>query len=294
MARTASVLVANGEIYNYRRAEAEFPNAKFTTNSDCEVPLADLSPRRRDFAKPLRGMYAIALARCARPHALSLARSVRHQAALLRRICRAALCLRPRSQALLKTDLVPRDIRREAATELMQLQFVTGRQTIFSHVNRVMPGETLTLTGGRIVGRQELAALPDGPPLELGEDEALKLLDAALMDSVAVHQRSDVPYGMFLSGGIDSSALLACMAKLNEKPVRAFTAAFPGTAARDEREHAETRRSMGAAPNMSRSKLREHDFWTQSAGHRRRRWTILRPITPCCRPICWPPKPPRS
>ncbi len=67
------------------------------------------------------------------------------------------------------------------------------------------------------------------------------------MDSVLVHQRSDVPYGMFLSGGIDSSALLACMAKLNDRPVRAFTAGFPGTDARDERAHAKTvARAAGA------------------------------------------------
>ena len=58
------------------------------------------------------------------------------------------------------------------------------------------------------------------------------------MDSVLVHQRSDVPYGMFLSGGIDSSALLAAMARLNETPVRAFTVGFSEGGAHDERAHA--------------------------------------------------------
>jgi asparagine synthase (glutamine-hydrolysing) len=82
------------------------------------------------------------------------------------------------------------------------------------------------------------------------------------MDSVAVHQRSDVPYGMFLSGGIDSSALLACMAKLNEKPVRAFTAAFPGTAARDEREYARRVAHATGAEHVE-IEITESDFWTQ-------------------------------
>src|SRR6185312_8006486 len=63
-------------------------------------------------------------------------------------------------------------------------------------------------------------------------------LDKALMESVDLHQRSDVPYGMFLSGGIDSSTLIALMARLNSEPVLAFTAGFDAPGAADEREHA--------------------------------------------------------
>ncbi len=81
------------------------------------------------------------------------------------------------------------------------------------------------------------------------------------MDSVLVHQRSDVPYGMFLSGGIDSSALLACMAKLNDRPVRAFTAGFPGTDARDERAHAKTVARAAGAEHIE-IEVTENDFWT--------------------------------
>ena len=75
----------------------------------------------------------------------------------------------------------------------------------------------------------------------------MRRLDRALMESVDLHQRSDVPYGMFLSGGIDSSALITLMARLNNEPVLAFTAGFDAPGAADEREQAAAvARAVGA------------------------------------------------
>src|SRR5208283_1355016 len=70
---------------------------------------------------------------------------------------------------------------------------------------------------------------------EIEEEAALRRLDRALEESVDLHQRSDVPYGMFLSGGIDSTAVLTMMARLNSQPVLAFTAGFDVPEAADER-----------------------------------------------------------
>ena len=86
--------------------------------------------------------------------------------------------------------------------------------------------------------RHRHPALPEGGPAAIGEVDALARLDAAFRDRVTLHQRSDVPYGLFLSGGIDSSALLSMMAELNETPVVAFTAGFEGGDVHDERDHA--------------------------------------------------------
>jgi asparagine synthase (glutamine-hydrolysing) len=257
--RGGAALVANGEIYNYLELKRDFATAEFKTASDCEVPLATYARDGADFAKNLRGMYAIAL-HDARDHALYLARDPFGIKPLYYAEYAGGIAFASEPQAILKAQLIPAKVRRETATELVQLQFTTGRTTIFEGINRVAPGETLTLRGGHIVGRRIKPVLPQGPPLDLDETEALKRLDAVLMDSVAVHQRSDVPYGMFLSGGVDSSAILACMARLNETPVRAFTAGFPGTAAQDEREHAR-RVALSVGAEHIEIAVTENDFW---------------------------------
>ncbi|MEO8115428.1 MAG: asparagine synthase C-terminal domain-containing protein [Phenylobacterium sp.] len=88
----------------------------------------------------------------------------------------------------------------------------------------------------------------------------LQRLDAVLEDSVAVHQRSDVPYGLFLSGGIDSAAIATVMARLNARPVTAYTCGFEAPGARDERAQAER---VARALNLDwrETQFGEADFW---------------------------------
>ena len=254
-----TALVANGEIYNYLELRREFSGRAFRTASDCELPLATYDRDGGDFAAPLRGMYAIAL-HDARERALYLARDPFGIKPLYYAEYSGGILFASEPQALLRTGLVPVRLRSSKSLELLQLQFTTGRATIFESIQRVLPGETLTLRGGHIVNRSIREALPENKPRPISEEDALKQLDAALMDSVAVHQRSDVPYGLFLSGGIDSSAILACMARLNDSPVRAFTAGFPGTAAHDEREHAKVVARAGGADHIE-IEVTDKQFW---------------------------------
>jgi asparagine synthase (glutamine-hydrolysing) len=145
-------------------------------------------------------------------------------------------------QALIAAGLVTPKVRPEALAELLQLQFTTGAETIFQGIVRVLPGETVVVADGAITERHRRAALPEGGPESITAEAALTRLDAALEESVTLHQRSDVPYGMFLSGGVDSAAVLAMMARLNARdgasPVLAFTAGFDVPGAADERERA--------------------------------------------------------
>lgn len=256
-----AVLVCNGEIYNYVELRRDMPDVAFRTNSDCEPPLHLYLAHGTDFVKHLRGMYAIAIWDPAK-EVLVLARDPFGIKPLYYVETPSGFLFASEMQALAATGLVSRELRPAGVTELVQLQFTTGAQTIMSSVQRVLPGETLVVQRGRIVSRDRVPALPMRAPERISDAEALKRLDAALMDSVMVHQRSDVPYGMFLSGGVDSSALLACMARLNEKPVRAYTAGFPGTAARDEREHARAvARSVGADHVEVEVTARHFDEW---------------------------------
>ena len=144
--------------------------------------------------------------------------------------------------------------------ELLQLQFTTGNKTPFDGIDRVLPGETLVVSAGRIIERRRRTALPESGPDSLGEADALRRVEEALMDSVAVHLRSDVPYAMFLSGGIDSSSVLAAMARLNEHTVTAYTVGFPGTGAADERDEArQVAKSLGA--EHVEISFDDTDFW---------------------------------
>ena len=95
---------------------------------------------------------------------------------------------------------------------------------------------------------------------DLSHSEALDRLDRTLEDSVRLHQHSDVPYGLFLSGGIDSSAILALMSRLNERPVRTFTVGFSNAAVHDERDHARKVAKRVGAEHLE-VEFSEDDFW---------------------------------
>ncbi len=235
----AATLVANGEIYNYRELRAAMPDVHFATNSDCEPPLHLWLRDGADYAQQLRGMFAIAIHERAQ-RTVTLTRDSFGIKPLYIAQVEGGLAFASEPRALLEAGLVQRKIRSAAREELLQLQFTTGASTIFEGIQRVLPGETLTCADGHIMDRRRITALPEGGPETIDEDAALKRLDRALEESVDLHQRSDVPYGMFLSGGIDSATVLTLMARLNKDPVLAFTAGFDAPGAADERGHAAT------------------------------------------------------
>ena len=242
----SATLVANGEIYNYRELRDAMPGVNYATNSDCEPPLHYWLRDGADYAQSLRGMYAIAVHERQR-HSVTLTRDPFGIKPLYIAQVAGGLAFASEAQALLEAGLVKREVRPAALEELLQLQFTTGADTIFQGIQRVLPGETLTCADGHVLDRRRISWIPEGGPENIDEDAALARLDRALEESVDLHQRSDVPYGMFLSGGIDSSTLIALMARLNSEPVRAFTAGFDTPGAADEREHAAAvARAVGA------------------------------------------------
>lgn len=252
-------LVANGEIYNYIELREELPGTNFATKSDCELPLHLYRKHGLDFPARLRGMYAVALHDPAAGR-LVLSRDPFGIKPLYYAETAQGFAFASEPHALIASGFVKPVLAPQARNELLQLQFTTGRETIFEGIHRMLPGETLVVVKGRIAERRRLDAFPAGGVAEINEEEALKELDRVWADSVNIHQRSDVPYGMFLSGGIDSSAVLAMMARLNRRPVRAFTIGFPGTRAADERTLArEVAKSLGA--EHTEIEFGEDDFW---------------------------------
>jgi asparagine synthase (glutamine-hydrolysing) len=235
----SATLVANGEVYNYRELRAGLPGVTFSTNSDCEPPLHLWLRDGPAYASQLRGMYAIAIHERVQ-RSVTLTRDPFGIKPLYIAAIEGGLAFASEPQALLEAGLVRRAVRPAAVEELLQLQFTTGAETIFPGIQRLLPGETITCADGHILDRGRVSPIPAEPPEAIDEATALRRLDAALMESVDLHQRSDVPYGMFLSGGIDSSVLITLMSRLNSDPVLAFTAGFDAPGSVDEREQAAT------------------------------------------------------
>lgn len=254
-------LVANGEIYNYVELRQQMTDVQFRTGSDCEPALYLYRTHGLDFAEHLRGMYAIAIHDPA-DGALILARDPFGIKPLYYGIAADGFVFASEPQALTAAGLVLPAVDPARRDELLALQFTTGAETIFPGTYRVLPGETLIVRNGRIAERVRLAALPPNGQLKLARDAALQEFDRVITDSVNVHQRSDVPYGMFLSGGVDSSVILAVMRRLNPVPVHALTAGFPGTGVADEREHA---RAVAKAVGAEHEEITvtEDDFWRE-------------------------------
>lgn len=241
-----TVISANGEVYNFVELRAALPDVSMKTASDCEPPLHLYARKGLAFVDDLRGMFAISIYDAERGR-LILSRDPFGIKPLYYAETQRGFAFASEPQALIGAGLVKPQVRDTARDSYMQLQFCTGRNTIFKGIKRVLPGETLVVERGLVVEHHMKYALEAGGPKAIREDEAIAHMEKALIDSVKVHQRSDVPYGLFLSGGIDSSCLLSLMAELNDKPIKAFTAGFSGTDVPDEREHArELAKKVGA------------------------------------------------
>ena len=257
--KQGAVLVANGEIYNDPELRMQLPDVDFRTGSDCESPLHLYRRKGIAFAEDLRGMYGIAI-HDPLTSKLILARDPFGIKPLYYVQTPRCFAFASEPQALIAAGLADRQLRPLACAELFQLKFTTGPETIFSQIRRVLPGETLVISAGRIAERRRRSALPDGATLGMPYEDALRRLDEILLDSVTHHLRSDVPYGLFLSGGIDSAAVAELMARCSPKPVVAATVGFPGSRAADEQAMARRiAQSVGADHHVV--EMTEHDFW---------------------------------
>ena len=253
---TGTALVCNGEIYNNPQLRAAMANTPFRTRSDCEPALWRYVSDGARFADALRGMYAIAIHDPTR-NRLVLARDPFGIKQLYYIVNDAGFFFASEPQALLAAGLAAPAIDPRARAELLQLKFTTGAATIFPGIARLLPGETLVVERGAIVARHHRAALPEGPPQAAGS--GLDALERVLLDSVTAHLQSDVPYGLFLSGGIDSAAVLALMHRATGQRIHALTCGWDGVGIDETAEAARLAKTQGAI--CERIAMGEADFW---------------------------------
>jgi len=231
-----NVLIANGEIYNDLDLRRELDGTLFKTASDCEPPLYLYERLGEAYAHKLRGMYAIAI-HDATADRLIVSRDRFGIKQIYYAETDAGFAFASEPQALVAAGLMPAGVDATHRAELLQMQFTTGETTIFPGIRRMLPGETLVVEDGRLIRRlssEIMAPRPSRIGKGVDADIALEQLGVLLKETTLAHMRSDVPYGLFLSGGIDSAALMVAMTEVTSQPIVALTAAFPDAPTKDE------------------------------------------------------------
>jgi asparagine synthase (glutamine-hydrolysing) len=254
-----ATVIGNGEIYNYVELTKDFGlEDALSTGSDFE-PLLHLYAREGEAAfDRLRGMYALCL--IGGDGRTWLARDPFGIKPLYILETGEGLAFASEPRAFLAAGLIAPELSEEKARELLGFNYTLGQDTIFEGVRQLAPGEVVEVVDGRLAVSRRRPALPVRRSNDSEEDALLKRLDAVLEDSVRVHQRSDVPYGLFLSGGIDSAAVATLMSRLNSRPVTAFTCGFDAPGAKDERGQAE-RMAKALDLDWRETRFGEEDFW---------------------------------
>jgi len=227
-------VVANGEIYNFveLRRELEALDHRFATGSDCEVIIHAYESWGIQCLDRLYGMFAFALYD-ARKEELILARD---------RLGIKPLFFMERNDGVyfaselkaLRPAMGNPAVNPTGLIQFLQSEYSSGPTTVVQEITRLAPGETALIRNGRIESRYRywtprLATLPSTTYSAL-----LEQFDALMDEVMREHLRTDVPFGLFLSGGVDSSLLAMQIQRLTKEPLRTFSLGFPGTSAHNE------------------------------------------------------------
>lgn len=219
------VIVFNGEIYNYRvlRQELEKSGHSFSTDSDTEVLLEAYRRWGQACLERLHGMFAFALFDRV-DQSLFLARDRTGIKPLYYHRGSQGFFFGSELKAVLAITTLSRRLHYPALVEFLVLSYPTPPRTFFEDIHELEPGSWIQITKqGMRQGRywtwsRQVVPCP--------EPRALELTEQALIDSLGEHLTSDVPIGAFLSGGIDSSLLIALLAKVHHRRLPTFAVAF--------------------------------------------------------------------
>jgi asparagine synthase (glutamine-hydrolysing) len=221
-------VVYNGEIYNHPALMAELGarGHRFVSHCDTEVIVHAWEESGAACLAGFKGMFALAL-HDRRVGSLTLARDRVGMKPLYYHVQDGRLVFGSEIKALLESSFVPRRVNLAAIDAYLALRYVPNPATLFEGIQVLPAGHCLRWQAGRItIWRWWDVPLTAGP--YLADDEALEAFDECFTRAVRSHLLSDVPVGAYLSGGVDSSAIVATMAALGG-PMRTFALGF-GTA----------------------------------------------------------------
>jgi asparagine synthase (glutamine-hydrolysing) len=237
-ARTIWV-VFNGEIYNYRelRDELESHGHRFYTSSDTETIVHAYEQWGDDAFRRLRGMFGIAVWDAVN-RTLLLARDRAGQKPVHYVERGGRLYFGSEIKSLIAAGAVEPRLDLAALDHYLAFLYTPRDASIFENVRKLPPGHFLKWQDGR-TEVQRYWQVPAEETFHGSEDDAVEGLTRVLQDAVASHMVSDVPLGAFLSGGVDSSAVVGMMSRVSSRPVKTFSIGFDDPEF-DELEHART------------------------------------------------------
>jgi len=209
----------NGEIYNFQslRLELEAKGHRFATNTDTEVIIHLYEERGEHCVERLRGMFAFAVWD-ERIRRLLLARDRLGKKPLYYQFHDGRLVFGSEIKALLAAPGVSREIRPEALLDYLPYFYVPAPKSMFRGIEKLPAGHTLVFEDGRVRTR-EYWDLTFGERSRKSEAELSEEFWHRLREAVRIRLVADVPLGAFLSGGVDSSSIVAAMAEQTERPV---------------------------------------------------------------------------
>jgi len=222
-------VVFNGEIYNHAdlRPELEAHGHRYRTRSDTEAIVHAYEHWGDDCVHRFRGMFAFALWD-ARRRRLLLVRDRLGIKPLYWAKVGGTLLFASEIKAILASGLVEARANELALPELLGTRYVSGDETLFTGIRKLLPGHRLVFEAGRITIGQYWDIPHEEPadaPVRSDADWTAQF-KALLEESVRLRLMADVPLGMFLSGGLDSSAIAAIMARQIDRPLQTFSVAF--------------------------------------------------------------------
>ena len=236
------VIVFNGEIYNFRslRAELEARGRRFRTQSDTEVILGAYAEYGEECVARLRGMFAFAIWDRSR-RTLFLARDRLGKKPLYYWHRGGLFLFASEPKALLRHPAVSRSLDWKALHHYLAFGYTPAARSIFAAIAKLPPAHTGTLRDGRLSLRRYWR-LPAGMPTSAAQpslEDAAALVRSHLRESVRLRLESEVPLGVFLSGGVDSSAVVASMREVTSGRISTFSVGFGrGFASYDELPYA--------------------------------------------------------
>jgi asparagine synthase (glutamine-hydrolysing) len=245
-------IVFNGEIYNYTELKKQLTELghQFYTNSDTEAIIHAYEEFGTDCPKYLRGMFAFAIWD-KRTESLFIARDRVGKKPLLYSLLGNQFVFASEFSAILLHPSVSRDIDPVAIDQYLGLMYVPSPLTVYKSIKKLEPGHWLLLDKDGTLKTKRYWFPEFTSKIKVDENQAGERLLELLEDAVKVRLMSEVPLGAFLSGGIDSSAVVALMSKQSSHPVKTFSIGF------EEQDFSELHHARNVARHLG---TEHHEF----------------------------------